>query len=117
MPLTRSQRKSPHCTADTIFAWHRTSPHLLTDGRLQVIDLTAWIAALVARAGIRQELVNVHTQHTTTAIIVNEHEPPGRTQRSFFVEMDGPQERMVSIMLRRQATASMCQTDHVLQRP
>lgn len=41
----------------------------------EFIDLTDLIEASVSESGIRDGLVNVQTLHTTTAIIVNEHEP------------------------------------------
>jgi secondary thiamine-phosphate synthase enzyme len=41
----------------------------------EFIDLTDRIDASVSDTGIRDGLVNVHTLHTTTAILVNEHEP------------------------------------------
>ncbi len=41
----------------------------------EFIDLTDRIEADVSDTGIREGLVNVHTLHTTTAILVNEHEP------------------------------------------
>ena len=41
----------------------------------EFIDLTDRIDASVSATGIRDGLVNVHTLHTTTAILVNEHEP------------------------------------------
>jgi secondary thiamine-phosphate synthase enzyme len=41
----------------------------------EFIDITNRIHASVADAGIRDGLVNVQTLHTTTAILVNEHEP------------------------------------------
>ena len=126
------------------------------------IDLTDRVAALVAVAGLRTGLVNIQSLHTTTAIIVNEHEPLllddftaalerasptnahyahddpdrrtvnvtgeerpnghahcralflptsvclnvvrgemqlGRWQRLFLVELDGPQERGVSVLM------------------
>ncbi|MBK7597214.1 MAG: YjbQ family protein [Acidobacteria bacterium] len=37
--------------------------------------MTKQIAMIVARSGIRHGMVNVQTRHTTTSIIVNEHEP------------------------------------------
>lgn len=49
--------------------------HLRTDEGLQLIDLTEEIVALVARSGVQNGWVNVQTRHTTTAVIVNEHEP------------------------------------------
>jgi secondary thiamine-phosphate synthase enzyme len=42
---------------------------------LQFIDLTDRVRELVARSGIADGMVNVQTRHTTTAVIINEHEP------------------------------------------
>jgi secondary thiamine-phosphate synthase enzyme len=41
----------------------------------EFIDITDRIDASIAETGIRDGLVNVHTLHTTTGIVVNEHEP------------------------------------------
>jgi secondary thiamine-phosphate synthase enzyme len=41
----------------------------------EFIDLTDRIQVIVAVAGLRAGVVNVQTLHTTTAIVVNEHEP------------------------------------------
>src|SRR5262245_26113188 len=41
----------------------------------EFVDLTERVAALVAEAPLRCGVVNVQTLHTTTAIVVNEHEP------------------------------------------
>ena len=41
----------------------------------EFIDVTDRIDAIVSATGIRDGLVNIHTLHTTTAIVVNEHEP------------------------------------------
>ena len=41
----------------------------------EFIDLTDQIEASVSDTGIRDGLVNVQSLHTTTAILVNEHEP------------------------------------------
>ena len=41
----------------------------------EFIDLTDRLEALVADAGLRFGILNVQTLHTTTAIVVNEHEP------------------------------------------
>ncbi|MGE0459891.1 MAG: secondary thiamine-phosphate synthase enzyme YjbQ [Vicinamibacterales bacterium] len=128
----------------------------------EFVDLTDRVAALVARAGLDAGFVNIQTRHTTTAIVVNEHEPLlladfrallertapddgryrhddlavrtvnvfdgerpnghahcralllpcsaglnvmdgrlrlGRWQRIFFLELDGPREREISVML------------------
>jgi secondary thiamine-phosphate synthase enzyme len=42
---------------------------------MQFIDITESILELVRRADVRNGVVNVQTRHTTTAIVVNEHEP------------------------------------------
>src|SRR5262245_16817567 len=48
----------------------------VTTGRpMEFIDLTDRIEALIAEAGIRTGLANIQSLHTTTAIVVNEHEP------------------------------------------
>ena len=53
---------------------HRTL-HLHTEEGLQFIDLTAALRQFVGDSGFVHGLLNVQTQHTTTAIIVNENEP------------------------------------------
>ncbi len=128
----------------------------------QFVDLTPQIERVVAGSGISGGFVNVQTLHTTTAIVVNEHEPLlladfetaierlaradlhyhhddisirtvnltdaeranghahcralllptstclnvldgrlvlGRWQRIFFVELDGPRERQISVVV------------------
>ena len=46
-----------------------------TERAMEFIDLTDRIEALAAESGIYSGLVNIQSLHTTTAIIVNEHEP------------------------------------------
>jgi secondary thiamine-phosphate synthase enzyme len=41
----------------------------------EFIDLTVRLQQLVAGTGVQLGIVNVQTMHTTTAIVVNEHEP------------------------------------------
>ncbi len=48
---------------------------IVTQESLQFIDLTEEIKAMVWESGISNGFVNVQTRHTTTAIIINEHEP------------------------------------------
>jgi secondary thiamine-phosphate synthase enzyme len=134
---------------------------LKTTRPTEFIDLTDRIRTLVEDAPVQTGLVNVQTLHTTTAIVVNEHEPLlfadfvamlhraapanlvyghdspdrtvnltagervnghahcralllpssalvnvvggtlvlGRWQRIFFVELDGPQERELSVVV------------------
>ncbi len=135
---------------------------LATERPTQFVDLTDRLQAIVAAAGVCTGLLNIQTLHTTTAIVVNEHEPLlladfvllleaaapahtgyrhddlstrtenltlgerpnghahcralllptavclnvidgrlqlGRWQRAFFVELDGPRTRQVSVLL------------------
>ena len=135
---------------------------------VQFIDITDQLTAIVADSGVTHGWVNIQTQHTTTAVIINEHEPLllddmrdllerfaplghayrhndfsirtvnmqpdeqpnghshcralflrasetvnvvdgrmnlGRWQRIFFIELDGPRQRNVSVMVMGQAGA------------
>jgi secondary thiamine-phosphate synthase enzyme len=56
-------------------ACRRSRIRVETRRSTEFIDLTDRIDASVSDTGIRDGLVNVHTLHTTTAILVNEHEP------------------------------------------
>lgn len=47
---------------------------LATRKRVQFIDLSELVRERVRRSGVRNGLVNVHTKHTTTAVVVNENE-------------------------------------------
>ena len=49
--------------------------HFETEERLQFVDLTELVRERVRRSGVAYGLVNVHTKHTTTALVVNENEP------------------------------------------
>jgi len=90
--------------------------HLTTREPTEFIDLTGRLETLVANAGIRSGILNIQTLHTTTAVVVNEHEPLllassvslnvasgrlllGRWQRVFLVELDGPREREMSVLM------------------
>jgi secondary thiamine-phosphate synthase enzyme len=61
-----------HTTNFTVF--HQTI-HLQTTVALEFIDLTEEIRLLVAQSRVVNGIINVQTRHTTTAMIVNEHEP------------------------------------------
>ena len=136
--------------------------HVTTTQPTEFVDLTDRLERLVADAGFRFGILNVQTLHTTTAVVVNEHEPLlladfqalleaaapgdgryrhddttvrtvnmtdaerpnghahcralllpssaclnvaqgrlrlGRWQRVFFVELDGPRERDLSVLI------------------
>jgi secondary thiamine-phosphate synthase enzyme len=139
-----------------------TLMHIETTRPTQFIDITDRLHALVGASGVGYGIVNVQTLHTTTGIVVNEHEPLllrdfestldvtapidgsyrhddaavrtvnvtpgeranghahcralllgasaslnvvggalrlGRWQRVFFAELDGPRERVVSVVI------------------
>ncbi len=46
-----------------------------TEGCFHFVDLTDQILGLVTKSSIKDGMINIHTKHTTTGIIVNEHEP------------------------------------------
>jgi len=54
---------------------HHDEIRLRTTECLEFVDLTSYVANIVARSGIRHGIVNVQTKHTTTALIINENEP------------------------------------------
>jgi secondary thiamine-phosphate synthase enzyme len=54
---------------------HHTRIRVATGRAMEFIDLTARTEALAAEARIHAGLVNIQSLHTTTAIVVNEHEP------------------------------------------
>jgi secondary thiamine-phosphate synthase enzyme len=147
-------------------AWQPIAQHLTiridTDAPRQFVDITERVARIVVRCRLDTGTVNVQTRHTTTGIVINEHEPLllddmcdaleryapvsatyrhddlgvrqvnlepgerrnghahcqslvlrasecvnvvgglldlGRWQRLFFVELDGPQSRQVSVVV------------------
>ncbi|MGH9320281.1 MAG: secondary thiamine-phosphate synthase enzyme YjbQ [Vicinamibacteria bacterium] len=47
---------------------------LRTQKRVQFIDLSELVRERVRRAEIRSGIVNVHTRHTTTGVVLNENE-------------------------------------------
>jgi secondary thiamine-phosphate synthase enzyme len=67
MTLTRPSNTGLKFFHDSIPLW--------TQEGSQFIDLTDWVIELVEQSGVQNGIVNVQTRHTTTAIIVNEHEP------------------------------------------
>ena len=48
---------------------------LETEASTQFIDITDEVEELIAAAAIRDGIINIQTLHTTTAIVLNEHEP------------------------------------------
>jgi secondary thiamine-phosphate synthase enzyme len=66
---------------------------LTTTQPTEFIDLTDRLQRLVADAGVRLGILNVQTLHTTTAIIVNEHEPLLLADFQVLLERAAPGER------------------------
>jgi len=67
-----------------------TKIEIATERPCEFIDVTPDIAALVARAGVDVGVVNVQTLHTTTAIVVNEHEPQLLSDFAELLEQAAP---------------------------
>jgi secondary thiamine-phosphate synthase enzyme len=63
---------------------------IATERPCEFIDVTPDVAALVAQAGIDVGFVNVQSLHTTTAIVVNEHEPQLLTDFAEVLERAAP---------------------------
>ena len=65
-----------HTLAPTAAAICRHVTHRVTTTRhTEFVDITDSLETIVADSGCRSGLVNVQTLHTTTAVVVNEHEP------------------------------------------
>lgn len=62
-------------TCAPISTCRHTTIRIATERPTEFIDLTEQVEALVAGAGVHTGLVNIQSLHTTTAILVNEHEP------------------------------------------
>ncbi|MBM3819845.1 MAG: YjbQ family protein [Acidimicrobiia bacterium] len=69
-----------------------TTIRIETDHPTEFIDLTERVQAAVAASGVRAGLVNIQTLHTTTAIVVNEHEPLLLADMAAMLERLAPQD-------------------------
>ena len=54
---------------------HHSRIRLATERPMEFIDLTDRVEAFVADTGLHAGLINIQSLHTTTSIVVNEHEP------------------------------------------
>ena len=63
---------------------------LATERAMEFVDLTDRIEARVAEVGIQAGFVNVQSLHTTTAIVVNEHEPLLLTDFAALLDLLAP---------------------------
>jgi secondary thiamine-phosphate synthase enzyme len=57
---------------------------------LEFIDVTAFLARAVQEAGLVDGLVVAHTRHTTTGLLINEHEPLLLTDLELLFERIAP---------------------------
>jgi secondary thiamine-phosphate synthase enzyme len=48
---------------------------LRTEGPREIVDVTELVAERVRRSGVLHGIVSVQSHHTTTALVLNEHEP------------------------------------------
>ena len=67
-----------------------TRIHVTSRFPTEFVDLTDRIEKLVVEAGVRFGVVNIQTLHTTTAIVVNEHEPLLLTDFRVLLEAVAP---------------------------
>jgi secondary thiamine-phosphate synthase enzyme len=63
---------------------------IATDRPCEFIDITADVEALIAQSGVGVGFVNVQSLHTTTAVVVNEHEPQLLTDFADVLERAAP---------------------------
>lgn len=54
---------------------HQDEIHLKTIECLQFIDLTEQVQTIVESSGVSNGMVTIQSLHTTTAVLINEHEP------------------------------------------
>lgn len=52
-----------------------TRLRITTEHTTQFVDITGEVEAFVAAAGLRHGILNIQSLHTTTAVVLNEHEP------------------------------------------
>jgi len=70
-----SSNPMPSRAESPSFKVYHEQVDLRTQKRIQFIDLTELVAERVVRSGITHGTVQIQTQHTTTAIVINENEP------------------------------------------
>lgn len=86
-PLARRRATAPRRPASICRV---ASIHVTTRRTTEFIDLTDRLERLVADARLRAGILNVQTLHTTTAVIVNEHEPLLLTDFQAILEAAAP---------------------------
>ncbi|MCS6806754.1 MAG: secondary thiamine-phosphate synthase enzyme YjbQ [Acidobacteriota bacterium] len=76
----------------TRFKVQHRAIYVQTHERFQFVDLTDVIADIVRQSRVQNGWVNVQTRHTTTAIVVNEHEPLLLEDMKKMLERMAPQD-------------------------
>ena len=64
---------------------------LLSTGGTCFVDLTDRLAHFITEAEIQVGMLTIHTRHTTTAIVVNEHEPLLLADMTLLLDRIAPQ--------------------------
>ena len=74
---SRRPQPAAHFAPPPAPGWHarHEQVQIVTGQPSQFVDITDAVSGVVARSGIQEGLVNVQALHTTTAVVVNEHEP------------------------------------------
>lgn len=88
--LTSLARRSATARRRLSICRRTASIHVTTTHPTEFIDLTDRLQRLVADAGLRFGILNVQTLHTTTAVVVNEHEPLLLADFRSFLEAAAP---------------------------
>jgi secondary thiamine-phosphate synthase enzyme len=77
-------------TLTSVSLCRHTRIQVTTRNPTEFIDLTDRLARIVADAQVGSGIINIQTLHTTTAILVNEHEPLLLTDFQMFLELMAP---------------------------
>jgi secondary thiamine-phosphate synthase enzyme len=79
------RRAAPNCGSS-----RHALIRVTTTRATEFVDVTDRLGAIVAASGVRARLVNIQTLHTTTGIVVNEHEPLLLTDLESTLERAAP---------------------------
>lgn len=89
-PLTPLARRRATARRQPASICRVASVHVTTRRATEFIDLTDRLERLVAEARLRAGILNVQTLHTTTAVVINEHEPLLLTDFRAILEAAAP---------------------------
>ena len=80
-------------TLTSLAACRHARIHVKSDHPTQFIDVTPQIERVVSASGISGGMINIQTLHTTTGIVVNEHEPLLLADFSAMLQAAAPEDR------------------------